>query len=121
MTNEERMLATGLMDLCGWHVGMVDGDGHVFSKAEDASDRTRDAGFHSNTLPALDSPANWGCWLAWLGRQIDERPSLIGLRGIPVNTKAPRTMMLRYVEWRMGWAEPNLPPSVLAWWKEHGQ
>lgn len=115
MTNEERMLATALRDLCGWHVGMVTNAGVVADYRGEPSLPC----CIGELLPALDSPANWGHWLAWMQSETLERPKWMDL-----DDALPYNLLRWYVEWldRNRDLTPTTPtpPSVLAWWKEYG-
>ncbi len=121
MTTKDRMLAEAWRDLAGWHVGMVtllknvvwsvepDGWVHLSNTANVAG---------STLVPALDSPSNWGHWLAWMVELADAYPALSALSRAAATAELPHQLMRGYVEWRLCWAEPKLPASVLAWWKE---
>ena len=82
----------------------------------------------------LDSPANWGHWLAWaLKRELSvevvpQMPSGSGQLAINIDrldhiTGSFAEAFLRAIIATV--VDPSdaagLPPSVLAWWKEHGQ
>lgn len=115
MNDIDRMLAEAWRDLAGWHVGMVtllknvvwsvepDGWVHLSNTANVAG---------STLVPALDSPANWGHWLAWCWKEF-------GLGSVPVppiDSTLPSRLLRGLVESKHP-ISPDTVPSVLAWWK----
>jgi hypothetical protein len=113
---------------------MVDAGGQAFDPGEGEDAWLRDAESSAALLPALDSPANWGHWLAWCwGRElvVDVEPAedepvftvTLGCSDGPKysahGTFASALLQALCEEADMG--VQSFPPSVLAWWKEHGQ
>jgi hypothetical protein len=130
----DRQLAEAWRDLAGWHVGMVCSDEHVLLSV-DTDDSTvlfSEIGFTSQDIPvpALDSPANWGHWLAWVaqnsadpGAQLqvfmagDARARVwdVGAADHRGRAASPSEALLEaFVK---ASDKQGLPPSVLAWWK----
>ena len=131
MTNEEKMLTAALRDLCGWHVGMLNIDGDVCVGVDD---EVIYAGYETETaLPALGSPANWGHWAAALARQLGFASLELYGDGSACAWVGDGMGLGKPAEALLGAAcshlflepgcvlEAKQPPSVLAWWKEHGQ
>lgn len=135
MDEQDRMLAKAWRDLAGLHVGMVLASGTVISRR--ALDRMADGLQIPLSLPALDSPANWGHWLAWMvvhtSTPVDVHTFTLGgaiqwrvtYRGHPRSThgggRPARALLMAYVRGCLLSGSPNpwpKAPSVLAWWKE---
>lgn len=139
MNDRDRLLATALRDLCGWHVGMVTDDGYVIVDEGRTSEIEPGCSWggapacgytrlHEYDLPDLNSPANRGHWLAWCWER-DVHTDVV-----PQSTKghyaigvwpsgrhhvgpfATALLSALCESWTsLGLDEP--PPSVLAWWK----
>lgn len=140
MTDQERRLAEALRDLCGWHEGMVYGNGKsVVTPHALAMWREGRGGLFSGRgsywLPKLDSPANWGHWLSWCWGQnlptevAPQMPKESGRFAVSVDFgvyycgESFAAAFLKAVLMRLTLEErADLPPSVLAWWKhEQGE
>ena len=66
MSKQDERLQRAWLALCGWRVGMVDASGSVFGGDDDEGNWLEAASIYLDAEgPALDSPANWGHWLAW--------------------------------------------------------
>ncbi len=127
--DRDRMLAEAWRDLAGWQPGMMDEHGRAR-----CGTCTRPID-HDATLPALDSPANWGHWEDWCS----QRGFTVEVSPSPYTHGAPVEGWLITVDGRssaMGKTRGEallaalcvgrgdlfgetyeLPPSVLAWWK----
>lgn len=137
MTEQEERLARAWLALVGWRVGMVTATGEVVLDNCDAGPdgfmrgavvrpvdhrKVRDL-YPGRCLPALDSPANWGHWLAWAQQRWPDDP--VALRFDPdhghwarVGGKlsgdhaSPAAALMECVA-----RIPGAPPAVLDWWK----
>jgi hypothetical protein len=65
VSEQDQRLARAWLALAGWRVGMVDLIGQAFDSGGHEPDWVTDAGNSDSCLPDIDSPANWGHWLAW--------------------------------------------------------
>lgn len=140
------MLATALRDLCGWHVGMelhalglgmsgtvvqIDDDGLVWVRNVDGKEYAW-AKDSNRGLPALNSPANWGHWLAWFEERVPG--TRLGRYDMAKNWYAkddydevyggsPPAALLglwcTMVDRAQALCAPVVPPSVLAWRRVH--
>ncbi len=132
MTPQEQRLATALRDLCGWQPGMVDDLRRVVVRVFDDG-QVQLAGdgptpillWSENILPALDAPANWGVWLAWMAsrmnvlelkcwREGDWEAGDLATYGVDEHPTPAHALLTLYCTV----TPPEcLQPSVLAWWE----
>ena len=139
MNDDDRMLAEAWRDLAGWRVGMVSIAPHpnsmggvvVIARAQlwvynEPEDRTFVWDLDTTgLLPDLDSPANWGHWLAWADRALDGIllyrdgelwvAEMYGGNAFSNGQMNPAAALLELAI-REGVAGTEAP-SVLAWWK----
>ena len=123
MTEQDKRLARAWLALVPWRVGMVDARGEVITGREINIDPMR--------IPDLNSPANWGHWLAWASEHAEGEGGaalhnygrgevcarvwdVSGTRHQVRGSSPASVLLAAYV---LATAKSALPPAVLDWWK----